>query len=113
MVKSLNCAYENTGVLNVPIASKKSAKTAFYRAVSQGGVNDDTENLDCAFAVDEVFKGLNSYIDPMGPLEDLDPSVDISAVRAFENNQFVGTSKGAEGEENVVNSKNMLANNVD
>jgi len=117
MVKSLNCAYKNTGVLNTTTSLSADTEGLAMLAndfalLGVAGIND-TENLDCAFAVDDVFKGLPSYIDHMGQLEDLDPSVLISGVGAFENNQFVGTSTGAKGEENVVNAKNFLANNLD
>lgn len=115
MVKSLICAYKNTGVLDTNLLSDPVAGLAMIAndITKLRRVNNDTENLDCAFAVDEVFKGASSYIDSMDNLEDLDPSVVFSAVGAFENNEFVGTSTGAEGEENVVNLKNMLANNLD
>jgi len=74
MVKSLNCAYENAGVLNTTtslIAQIEGlAMLANDIAKLGGAVINDTENLDCAYAVDEVFKGSNSYIESMVDLED-------------------------------------------
>ena len=116
MVKSLNFAYENAGVLNdtntlIGIENVKLSDGIIPLTGNASTI--DTEQLDCAFAVDDVFEGSRGYIDPMDQLEGLDPNVDISAIGTFENNPFVGTSTGAQGEENVVNLKNMLANNLD
>lgn len=114
-IRYFDSAYENAGVLN----DTRFNNSKDVRVPVMVEVVTVVQSMDRAFAVASMFSraspgdGLRSYIDPMGQLEGIDPSELNSAVSAFENNPFDGTSTGAEGEENVVNAKNFLANNLD
>lgn len=101
----LQNAWYNCGVLN-------TATTGDIDCLPISDVRN-VENINYAFAVDDIFEGKKSYIDTVASMETVDPSIVQNAVGTFENNQFEGTSKGASGEENKTNLKTMFANNVD
>ena len=104
-ITSLENAWKNCGVLN--IASKGDSTCLPISDVR------NVQYINYAFAVDDDFQGKKSYIDNVATMETVDPSVITDAIGTLQNNQLVGTSTGASGEENRTNLKTMFANNVD
>jgi hypothetical protein len=104
-IQTLENAWRNCGVLN-------KSSTGDIDCLPISDVRN-VENIDYAFAVDEIFKGEKSYIDNVATLETVDPEIVTTAEGTLQNNQLVGTSTGAPGQENKTNLKTMFANNVD
>ena len=104
-ITSLENAWKNCGVLN-------TASTGDIKCLPISDVRN-VQNINYAFAVDEIFKGKKSYIDNVATMETVDPEIVTKALGTFEYNQFKGTSTGASGEENKTNLKTMFANNLD
>mgnify|MGYP000639830331 CR=1 FL=1 len=104
-IETLENAWYNCGILS----------TATTENTTSLPISDvrNVININYAFAIDEDFRGKKSYIDNVATMETVDPDVIDSAKGTFQNNQLVGTSTGANGEENRTNLKTMFANNVD